>query len=251
MRGVLLIPGFLSDYKDFDAIKNIYMDKYDCFEYVVHPGHEGPNQKSDYYSFDKKETISNVLLTFDRLRKKCQIVDVIGYSMGGALASMVASKRHVNKLVLLAPANKYLNPMVTFESARFFYRGIESYLTDKSDDNAKKIYAEAVRNNIVDSKIGFKFFSEKYFKPYILKAFIEFREIIKVCNANLSKIDCPTLLLYGKLDQLVPKKSIDYLSEQINKDCLTVKIYDNYTHLMLNSKNPDVLVNDIEMFLEV
>src|SRR5690625_6465964 len=44
-----------------------------------------------------------------KLMEECAILYVIGFSMGGMIAAYLAAKYDVEKLVLLAPARKYIS----------------------------------------------------------------------------------------------------------------------------------------------
>src|SRR5690625_6969791 len=44
-----------------------------------------------------------------KLMEECEILYVIGFSMGGMIAAYLAAKYDVEKLVLLAPARKYID----------------------------------------------------------------------------------------------------------------------------------------------
>ncbi len=46
------------------------------------------------------------------LRAHCDTVHIVGYSMGGILAVLLASRFAVGRLVLLAPALRSLNPLL-------------------------------------------------------------------------------------------------------------------------------------------
>lgn len=76
-----------------------------------------------------------------------------------------------------------------------------------------------------------------------------FRNIVKRCNNELITITAPVLIIWGRLDQLVPFSSAKYLYDiAINKKDLV--IYDDISHLMLASENYQKIVNRIMKFLE-
>ena len=58
---------------------------------------------------------------FDELERKCEIVDVMGFSMGGALATYLSQVRKINKLILIAPANYYFNPKALITNTLYAY----------------------------------------------------------------------------------------------------------------------------------
>ena len=69
-----------------------------------------------------------------------------------------------------------------------------------------------------------------------------FMDIVKICNKELLAITCPTLIIWGKLDQLVPYNSVKYLYDiSLNKKELVV--YDDISHLMLLSENNQKIID--------
>ena len=115
-RAVMTIHGFLTDTKDFGRLYD-YLDFYDEVKPCEIPGHNG---KLDFTKFTVESTLVEVTGCFDRLKREHDEVDVVGFSMGGALASYLAVTRKVNRCVLMAPANKYLNPRFVFDAMKYY-----------------------------------------------------------------------------------------------------------------------------------
>ena len=100
-KAILLLHGFATDKTDFDPIIPYLEKMYDHIEINNLPGHDVLQLKDQ----------------MKKLQKEYEIVDVMGFSMGGALATYLASHFKVRNLVLLAPAVLYIN--ANYPIARF------------------------------------------------------------------------------------------------------------------------------------
>lgn len=250
-KAILLIHGFLSDMTDFDVLVPHLETRYDHVHCIVLPGH-GPENDYDYDKFNKEDTFKHLTDVFDDLHSRYEEIDVLGYSMGGALASCLSSFRDFNKLILLAPANKYFNPKALITTTEFNARNfkfLEKAIVKKApkEQEAYKNLLKAVAN---DSKTGLVFVLRKYLRTYIWKAYTEFRDIVLNCNKDLTEIKNPVLICWGKIDQLVPQESIDFLYSICSNYNRKLKIYEGITHLMLMSQNYEVVLKDILEFID-
>lgn len=247
-KAVFLLHGFLSDQNDFQPLLSFLEQNYDHVERITYPGHGiGEN----YLDFNWEKTIQQVEESFERLYLKYQIIDVIGYSMGGAIAVYLSKKYTFRKLILLAPANKYLNLLIPFSKLKHiivnFYEIQKAFILRKEED--KELYKERIKSVLEDDLYSIKFLKEKYLKLYFHHAYINFRSIIQKSNEDLNNINNPCFIAWGKLDQLVPKESVMHLyniSTNVDKH---LEIYDDLSHLLLLSQSNKKLIEDVENFI--
>ena len=104
-KAILLLHGWLSDINDFDCLMPSLETMYDHVERVSYSGHG----EDDPNNFDDNETFDSLDKKLKELQLKYEIIDVLGFSMGGALAVYLSQHYAFNKLVLLAPDNQFLN----------------------------------------------------------------------------------------------------------------------------------------------
>lgn len=195
MIALLCIHGLLSDPSDFNYILNSIKNKYNQVELIDLPGH-GINQDI----FNSQKVLEFVLNKYDNLSKKYEKIDIIGFSMGGVLASYISAKRNVNKLILLAPAFNYIN--------------LSNY-----------------KMNII--KKSKPYFKHKKLITKIKYSFVFIRLVHKI-KKQLYKINCPICIIWGEDDFLVSKKSGDYLFDLTNnnfKSYVTLKNHNHYNIL--------------------
>lgn len=247
-RAVMTVHGFLTDTKDFGRLYD-YLDFYDEVVACEVPGHNG---KVDFNKFTVESTFAEVTNCYDRLREKYDEVDVIGFSMGGALASYLAVTRDVNKCVLMAPANKYLNPRFAFDAIKY-YAGLQ-HKTYKSTSGKFHEKVTAVKDSMkpyqrnISACLKLEF--DRILPNLNMHTYRVFRKLIETINKTLDtlpSVQTPTLIIRGNLDELVPKSSVDYVVKHFN-DCELHTIED-VGHGLLFTNRDNVIITKIVEFL--
>ncbi len=250
-KAVMTIHGFLTDIYDFGGLYDGLKDSYDHIHKCKVPGH---NDNVDFKQFTVDATINTVLADFDKLSNEYDEVDVVGFSMGGALTTYLCTQRNVHKAVLIAPANKYYNYASTLRAITFYYKQYADVLRNTSGTlgerirEADKFMKDYRANNLKSIKIALM----RLLPNLSLHTYTTFRDIVKTCNAALEEkgdkgIKVPTLLQWGELDELVPKTSKEYVSQYFED--ITVKTYPDIGHSMLMTSRADTLIADIRKFL--
>lgn len=247
-RAVMTIHGFLTDTKDFGRLYD-YLDFYDEVVACEVPGHNG---EVDFSKFTVESTLVEVTSCFDRLQSKYDEVDVIGFSMGGALASYVAATRSVRKCILMAPANKYLNPRFVFDAMKYYvdvqqktYKSTVGKLHDKV--TAVKDSMKPYRRNI---SACLKLEFDRILPNLNMHTYRVFRKLIEKINKTLDAseiVHTPTLIARGNLDELVPKSSVDYLLKHFD-NCQT-ECFEDIGHGMLFTNRDNVIIAKLVEFL--
>lgn len=250
MKAVLLLHGFATDQRDFDPIIPALSTLYQHISRIILPGHgEGAHEKD----FEPEKTIICVENEMTRLEKEYDIIDIIGFSMGGALASHLTKLHHPHKLVLLSPANQYLNPQMILSNLQTYLDYYGFQMKHRKSTNPMVLEEKAKRKEYIhdinqDHKTSFSMMVHQLLPRYTIHGIKTFIRVIQICNDQLKEIDCPTLLIWGKLDQLVPKTTIDFYQKRCSK--LTVVTYDEFSHLMLYSKQNQKIMDTCITFLK-
>ncbi|MEG1520345.1 MAG: alpha/beta fold hydrolase [Clostridia bacterium] len=248
-RAVILFHGFITDKDDFGNLPKLLEPLYDKVYCFTFPGH---GKNPDYSKFTVDATFEKVLRKFDKLKSEYDVVDVIGFSMGGAVATYLTTVREVGKLVLLAPANKFLNPAMPFASGIFWFNKISEAISKVAGgENLKKVYKDTLATYMENEKITVDMAIKRLIPNYTYKTLSTFNKIIKKCNANLTTIPNEMLVVWGKLDQLVPIDSPHWLMSICTNENKKFLELNDISHLMLASKNADYVMNEIVAFLKV
>ena len=231
MIAAMLLHGFATSVYDFYSIMPFLKKRYDAIFLENLPGH---GKDTDLDNFTVENTLNFVNKRFDEIKEKYDQVDVYGYSMGGVLATYLGVKKDVNRIILLAPANKYVN-------ARIFATKIKRELSILGDDVRRSIIKE-------NDKKGMDVVINDLLPRYNVKTISTFISLVRVCNESLKENDVKTLLVRGDIDEFVPVKS----SKFIKKYYLNLKeeVIEDLGHLMLKSRNYRLIINRIRDFLD-
>lgn len=247
-KAVMTIHGFLTDTDDFGRLYE-YLNFYDEVRAFKVPGHNG---EVDFSLFTVNDTINDVIACYDTLRARHDTVDVVGFSMGGALASYLCAKRDVNKVVFLSPANKYLNLSSPISALKFYLRFIkESYTATEGKFKRKLLVTrnemEPYRKNMAASA---QVAAKRILPNISIHTFNVFRKLVNMANNAVDikdKLDTPALLLWGKLDELVPLASVQYIEKHFT-NCVT-ELVEDLGHAMLMTNKDNILINKVIKFL--
>lgn len=249
-KALMTIHGFLTDINDFGRLYQ-YVGMYDKVVACKIPGHNG---KVDFRKFTVENTLQAVLHCYDQLAKDYDQVDVVGFSMGGALTTYLCTQRKVHKAILVAPANRYINLNSPLSTLKFYLRFVSDTYTKAIGSikerifNTQKALGPYVDNTIATSNMALR----KFFPHLNMYTFNTFSNIVKAVNIEVeahSPIDTPTLVFWGELDELVPQTSIDYLSKHFVE--MQTILYDDVGHmLMISSRDVDFIRESVKFLTD-
>lgn len=236
MKTVILIHGYLTNYQDFANLPSKLIQSYDNVVILSLPGHGHHN---DINKFTVKDTISMVESEVEFYLKKGS-VDLIGYSMGGALSRYLAVKYpSLNKIVLLAPASKYL-------AAPFIRKRLKYIYQDNNKDNQKNRFND-IKNydkELVDFARG------GIIQKFNIKNGLTFCKLIHTINKYKGNNNHPTLIVQARLDELIPYRSIKFCYENCTSSDKELYVIEDIGHLMLRSNKKEEISNKILTFLK-
>ena len=226
-KAILLIHGFAGgsyDYGDLGNDLQVYRN-FDVFTFTL-PGHD----KLKINNVTKEDWIKAGEKQIEKIIKNgYKSIYIIGHSMGGIIASHLASKyKEVKKLVLAAPAFKYL-----------------SFKEDKIDivESIKKVPKLFIDydSDIVISRI---------LKAPIL-TIKEFMDLAETHTNDVKNITIPTLILHGTKDELVPVDSVNYVYDNIGSSSVTLIELNEITHeVFTNDRYEEIKKIIINFFID-
>lgn len=223
MRAVLFIHGLSAKKEDnqyfIDKMKKF--SNIDIYTFTL-PGHEENKMTKvkyqDWITASEKE-LNSIL-------KKYKKVTIVSHSMGTIIAVYLASKyKQIENLVLIAPA---------------FIFG--SFKQNKKD-------LGRLLKKEVDEELGTGFEGSltKFFQ--IPKSvMMEYLKMASKNKENISKVSCPTLIIHGLEDNVIPVKSSEFVYQNLTckKDLVLIR---NVRHQVFKSKKKDMIINYIYRFI--
>ncbi|MGN1001116.1 MAG: alpha/beta hydrolase [Bacilli bacterium] len=222
-KAVLIIHGFAGGTYDEEKLANFLERhaKLDVYSFTL-PGHEKRTFKTVKYQewIKESEDMLNRLINYGY-----KDIYLIGHSMGGVIATYLASKyKRVKKLVLAAPAFNYL------------------VANDESNAIEKvKKGMGAIKNNDKDEILT-------RFLKLPLTSINEFTKLVKKYKKSYLDVRIPVLIVQGNMDTLVPLESSLNIYEELLTKKKKIVVLKNITHDIFRENSEEAFV-EIEKFL--
>lgn len=222
-KAILIIHGFAGSPYDEEILAQ-YLElnyNFDVYTYTL-PGHENVLFMKNNYEDWINASINQVEFL---IKNGYRSIYLIGHSMGGVIASFLATKyKQIKKLVLAAPAFKYV------------YNKEESL-----KDNIKK-------GSILIKDYGYEQVLKRVFKTSI-KSTKEFMKLVETFYAAPSKVTIPTLIIQGLDDNVVPKESSEYVYNSLSSRKILIYV-EGVNHDIFRSAKVNVINREINEFLK-
>lgn len=191
--GCLLIHGFSSTPAEVRELG----EKLKTFGYTVYgvklAGHG--TTVEDFETSKYSDWIDSVTDAYNKLKKSCSKVCVIGHSMGGVLALNIAENYSVDKLVLLAPA------LITKDKAAIFVPFLK-YFMKYTQWPPMERPKEEIKYLLGYNKIP-------------LACIHELSKLQTITRRKLSNIDSKMLIIHSKNDNSISKKGIEIINKRV------------------------------------
>lgn len=227
-KAILLVHGFVGGTYDFGNFHNelqVYRN-FDVFTFTLH-AHEKPVVKNVEYIDWIKSAERQMEFLINHNYKE---IYVIGHSMGGVIASYLASAYpQVKKLVLAAPAFRY-----------FYF--LDGKINLKNINETIKNIPEIFANQGAESVI------ERIRKTPIT-TLIEFTKLVNAYQDSIKHITCPTLTIHGLSDNVVPSEATDYVHKNLLSQTNILVNIKNVNHNCFCGTNNEIVKDTIVNFL--
>lgn len=223
-KAILIIHGFGGGVYDeeFLAHRLELIKNYDVYTFTL-PGHDGikTNMAEEKWVQKTEEMIKFLI------NNKYKTIYVIGHSMGGVLATRLASKyKEIKKLVLLAAAFRYL---------------------EFKDDEL----------NVVKSLTKVPSLAKEYKDEFVsrmrkmpIPSLKEFMNTIRHNEDSLKNIHIKTFIIQGTSDKLVPAETADFIYDLIPTQEKEVLMCEGVNHDIFRSNKKEQITNEIIEFLK-
>jgi carboxylesterase len=204
----------------------------------VLPGHDfealGPVMPGSTWP----EWIATAEASFEELARSGRPVVVIGFSTGGTLGLLLADRRPVARLVLLAPflTIKFaglipLDPSTAVRVLAHFKPDLPRRSAPIRDPEARRRFDELAR-----------------FRTFSLHATLSALELIERVKPLVPTIRTPTLILQGRLDSVVDPGGAAWLADHLGSDSRRLVSFDRSDHLLALDFERDQVVAEATSF---
>lgn len=170
---------------------------------------------------DFKKWISKAEIHIQKALNDKKKVYLLGFSMGGVIASHLASKYKIEKLILISPAFIHLNL---------------EYYTSIAIQTGKKLLS-----NVEDDT-----------KPKLPNSFYNgFLNCVKEHKNDIGRVTCPVLIIQGDEDEVIPTRSSEWAYNKIEHDQKKCIFLHKGKHRILVDENvKDIAFTLIHDYLE-
>lgn len=208
-KAILFIHGFVGGNYDYDNFPNELetYKNFDVFTFTL-PGHDKLIVKNVKYTEWINEAENQIKFLLNNNYRK---IYLIGHSMGGVIAANLATKYpQVKKLVLVAPAFRYFY----FKDGKINIKNISETIKNMPE-LFKKMGTEKIIERISKTPIS---------------TMIEFTKLVDECSKDSKNITCPTLIIHGTEDTVVPNDGTDYIHNSIESSTNILINIDKVNH---------------------
>ncbi len=168
------------------------------------PGH-GTNAR-DFMESRWRDWLRRAVDEYLELAATVQRVHLVGFSMGGVLAILLASRFPVGRLVLAAPAVRIRNPFLPLaRPISIFVRKARWSRPPEEDDQADDDHRVLVR---------------EYWTWRFPRESADLARLKRMARAALPRVTAPTLVLLGKRDGTVPTSTLKLVKDRIGTNAV-------------------------------
>ncbi|MFG6150423.1 alpha/beta hydrolase [Halobacillus sp. B23F22_1] len=224
--GCLCIHGYTGSPEEVQPLVDFLQKETDWeFSVPTLPGHGSElDLRGHYY----QEWVAAAELALLDLKQRHDTILIIGFSMGGMIASYLAAKHEADRLVLLSAALKYIS----------FPQMIKDTFG---------IVTDAWKGSLIENPLFIRY-RTKVTQTHFLSS-LEFMKCVEFTKPYLQHVRCPTLIMQGKLDGMVPSKAANFLEQEISSPLKEVVFLPKSKHLVCHDQDRDTLCEKVIDFL--
>ena len=227
--GVLMLHGFSGGPYEVEPFANFLKQQTD---WIIHTptfsGH-GDVDQLNMKGFTAHNWLMDAELAYRKLAKQVDEIVVAGFSMGGIIAIHLAQRYHIKKLVLLSAAAKYISPAQLIKDMSLM---------------AVDAYHRALKDNELFLRYQHKF------RNVPLSATIQFMEIVRRTEPYIAHIKCPTYIVQGAIDGIVPSITASYIYDKILSTEKKIYMSENGKHHICYSDDRERWFSEVLKFLQ-
>lgn len=222
-KAFLLIHGFGGEIEEVESTASYFKENSNIYVHTFYlKGHDADILPHVSYQEWVKSAEDELL----KLRKSYDDIYVLGFSMGGVIASHLAAKYRIKKLVLVSPAFDYLE-------VNQFGKDIITKIKGNYIENVEELYKETFHK----------------LKRVPFTVVIEFVKLVSEYKYSIRYVKCPTLIIQGSIDELVPLTSSKFAYDEINSAIKHLDIVEDVRHRALMSDKKDQINEKIYQFI--
>ena len=235
--GIVLCHGYKSAPKEVESLAN-FLNELGFKVYAVRLKGHGTTPL-DHSKCKSQDWYDSLQTGYCALSIICEKIIMIGFSMGGLLTLLSASKKNNDsKLLAIISINSALK-LNNFASK--FAKGFKMYNDILENFNIHKAQLEYIDDQPENPDIN-------YSRNYI-SAIVQLEMVMEECQKNLSLITSPTLVIQADNDPVVNPISGQNIYNKINSRHKILSMLEFKNHVIIHGLGNQKVFNEIKNFL--
>ncbi len=226
-RGILVIHGFTGSPHEMRYLAHRLHEAGFSVSVPRLPGHGTCGE--DFLNVEARDWIRRAMDSYFDLKGVHDKVGIVGLSMGGLIATIIAAQFEVDSLVLAAPAFHVSDKRIKFVPLMRFFR--------------KKIARDPSR--IPDVQENLENIRKEYWMWDWIAPGYQFLKVRKLALKSLKYLKCPTFIIASRKDTTVPIDGVLKVFNEIptsQKEMLTLN---ESAHVVVNDVEKELVANRI------
>jgi carboxylesterase len=220
--GALLLHGFTGTPRDLAGLADLLHRNGMSVSVPRLPGHGTSGR--DFLQSGWRDWLRSAVDAYLDLRARCTAVHVIGFSMGGILAVLLASQFPVQRLVLLAPALKAKNPLLPWSPMLAMFIRRMPWQATALQPAHDEHYTHLAR----------EYWSWRY--PGQAASLLRLK---RMASRALKGVTADALTIVGAMDRSVPLSVIPFIESRVAAARTRHLVLETSPHLILSGPDKD------------
>lgn len=229
--GVLFIHGFTGSPHDFEYMARKVHEAGFTVSVPRLPGHGTCGE--DFLKTTANDWLRRAFDAYYDLKTICKEVHIVGLSMGGIIALIMASILKPKKLVTLAAATHLADDRIKIARLVSFFK--------------KKIPKE---NSQTYDDPEYEFLNKEYWSFNWPKQAAELYKLIKTARKSVTQIVSDTLVIAARNDNLVPLEATQFIYNNVRSEKKKLLIFEQSGHVLSNDVEKETVTEAVINWLK-
>jgi len=196
------------------------------------PGHA--TNAADFKKTNWKIWYQHVRNEYLNLQSRFESVSMVGVSMGGLMAILIAAEFQPEKIILLAPAMS-IKPRI------MYYTPILKFFIPKLKRKRK------IDPNIDEDRL---YMEEEYWSYHFTRSIANFLKILKLAKRRLEDVTCPYYIMLSEKDSTVLLEAGDIIEKGIGSPPSGKLILKNSPHVFFEGPENDFVLDKVTEWMK-
>jgi carboxylesterase len=186
------------------------------------PGH-GTNA-SDFHETNCQDWLRHVSDCYFNLKAEYDTVHLLGFSMGGLLTLLLASRFKIERMAMISPA--IINRRWTIKLTPFWKYFVKKQKRDWSDESTDPDRT---------------FLAQEYWRWHYIKMAAELLQLQKLTKKKMPLVSCDTMIIVSKKDEAIPVRVADYIFKAIASPVKKTIVLENSPHCSTDGPEKELI----------